>query len=119
MITPISNVSDNSFRGIINDSKLLQKSLEKFKPEELAEFNAIRNKAAKVNDKKVFDLFCDSNSVKNNNSKINTYNMMLVDMSDKVILSRNQVGCESEFGKIVMVKSIVKTILEPLREIYK
>lgn len=60
-ILPINNsYSKPQFKGKINECDFLKKALTHFNEAELKEFNALKEKMAKVNDGKIYSLLMGS-----------------------------------------------------------
>lgn len=120
---------DKSFKGKIENSTLLKKALLNFTPEELAEFNNLKNKMAKVNDGKVFSVLNGTKFPKNEapsyKDVFKRYVQLCSKEEDKPIEFYNEEFYRNDTGRGLYItegktdtSAFAKAILPPLRKLY-
>ena len=131
-ILPINNnYNKPQFKGKINESDFLKKALTHFNEAELKEFNALKEKMAKVNDGKVYSLLmgCKFGYDKRNNHVTDVYYryaQLAANNTDRGMDFYNKEIYQIDIGNGTNIRKLdsdntafVRAILEPLRKIYK
>ncbi|GEM_PF-6753937 len=122
MISPVGNVDSCKplFRGRINNSEVLNKALKNLSEKDYAEFLALREKASKVDDGRVFSFFNSKRYGRNAKGEITSVSRGFGLMeSGKGTISNNVYSFEHN-GKVRIEdeRALFKTLIEPLRKIY-
>ena len=131
-ILPINNnYNKPQFKGKINESDFLKKALTHFNEAELKEFNALKEKMAKVNDGKVYSLLmgCKCGYDKRNNHVTDVYyryTQLAANNTDRGMDFYNKEIYRIDIGNVGEQRELdsdntafARAILEPLRKIYK